>query len=147
MKHVDGATLYVRTPAPMATEKRRETILGRLEALRVAGAIDDVTVTYWFRQASATDGDPVMPSVVALEAWADDHDVSLEPAFEHHARSNWFTGTNDDVVSLPVICLALLAGGDICAVYPHVGPTGYQSVMDGIDTLEAETSAERYSSA
>lgn len=147
MKHVDGALLHLRTPAPMATEQRRETVLGRLEALRVAGAIDDVTVTYWFRQASTAGGDPVMPSVLALEAWADEHDVSLGPAFDHHARSNWFTGTDDDVVSLPVICLALLADGEICAVYPHVGPAGHQSVMDGIDTLEAETEAERHSAA
>ena len=146
MRHIDGAALYVRSPAPMATEKRQQTILGRLEALRNARAIDDVTVTYWFRQARDSDEDPVMPSVVALEAWAEDCDVSLTPAFEHHNRSNWFTGTEDDVVSLPVICLAFLADGDICAVYPHSGPSGYQSVIDGLDKLEAEATAESYSS-
>lgn len=131
----------------MATEKRQETILGRLEALRRLGAIDDVTVTYWFRQARAAADDPVMPSVIALEEWAADHDVELTPAFDRHDRSNWYTGTSDAVVSLPVICLALLADDEICDVYPHVGPTGYRSVIDGLDTLEAETTAKRYGSA
>lgn len=143
MQHDTTVTLYVRTPAPMATEKRQETILGRIEALRRAGAIDGVTVTYWFRQARVDDSDPVMPSVVALEEWASDHHVELAPAFDRHDRANWYTGAADSVVSLPVICLAVFSDGEISGVYPHVGPAGYRSVVDGLDSLEAESMAER----
>ena len=146
MQHTTTATLYVRTPAPMATEKRQETILGRLEALRRSGAIDEVTVTYWFRQARVDDADPVMPSVIALEEWASANDVELTPAFDRHDRANWYTGAADSVVSLPVICLAVFSDGEICGVYPHVGPSGHQSVVDGLDSLEAETMAKRYPS-
>lgn len=122
----------------MATEKRQETVLGRLEALCEQDVIDDVTVTYWFRQAADTDVDPIMPSVVALESWASDNDITLTPAFDRHQRSNWFTGAEDAVVNLPVICLAILEDGDIRAVFPHRSRSGHHSVMEGIEQLEAE---------
>lgn len=127
----------------MATEKRQETILGRLEALCEQNVIDDVTVTYWFRQATDHDGDPVMPSVLALESWASANGFTLAPAFDRHQRSNWFTGAEDAVVNLPVICLAVLEDGEICAVYPHRSRSGHHSVTDGIEQLEAGYRVER----
>ena len=130
-----GVTLYVRTPAPMATKERQASVLGRLDALRAAEVLDDVTVTYWVRQA--TNDDAVMPSVGALEEWAEANDVTLAPAFDRHDRSNWYTGHDDVVVSLPVICLAVFEDEDIVSVYPHRGRNGNLSVSDGLDRLEA----------
>jgi hypothetical protein len=130
--------VYVRSPAPAATEQRQETVLGRLQSLRAAGAIDDFTVTYWFRQALDRDCDPSMPAVAELEAWASDYGVSLTPAFDRHDRSNWYTGIEDTVVTLPVLCLAIYEDDELRSVYPHVCEHGPRTVADGMEQLEAQ---------
>jgi hypothetical protein len=136
MTHTRRAAVYVRSPAPAATEQRQETVLARLQSLRTAGVLEDFSVTDWVRQA--IDGDPALPTVADLQAWADDHGVSLAPAFDSHDRHNWYTGIDDAVTALPVVCLALYEDDELTAVYPHVCDRGPRSVADGMEQLEAE---------
>ena len=142
MTQTTRAAVYVRSPAPAATEQRQETVLARLRSLRDCGAVDEFSVTYWFRQALDRDGDPTMPAVAELEAWAEDHSVSLAPAFDRHERHNWYTGIDDAVVTLPVVCLAVYEDDELTAVYPHVCEDGPRSVADGIEQLEAQLDIE-----
>lgn len=129
--------VYVRSPAPAATEQQQQTVLARLRSLSEAGQVDDFTVTYWFRQAIERDGEPTLSSIAELEAWATDRGLSLAPALDRHERHNWYTGVDDAVVTLPVICLAIYEDDELRGVYPHVCPEGPRSVADGLDRLEA----------
>lgn len=135
---VRRVAVYVRTPVAAETERRQDTVLARIGSLRENGAVDDLTVTYWNRAANVTADDPTLPSVVAMEQWAAANGVTLAPAFDRHDRSCWFTGVDDSVVTLPVICLAVFENDDLVGVYPHLGPSGPQSVGDCLDRLEAE---------
>jgi hypothetical protein len=122
-----------------ATEQSR--VLGRLRSLAEAGVLADLTVRTW--PGRVTTGDDLARCEFALcrefQAWADDRGVRLAPAFESHDCHNSYTNTRYTTTVLPVICLALYDEDDLLAVYPHSGPHGVRTVLDGISVLEAES--------
>ncbi|MBX0294156.1 HTH domain-containing protein [Haloarcula nitratireducens] len=135
MTHTRRLAVYVRSPVSDATEQRQTAALARADSLRQQGLVDDVSVTYWNRLATASNAGEA-DDIAAMEAWAEAHDCSLAPAFDRHDRSSAFTG-RDSVVTLPVMCLVVLVDDEIAGVYPHAGPDGHCTVADGLDRIES----------
>lgn len=135
MSHISRLSVYLRSPVPSETAARQTSVLGRADALRQAGLVDEVTVTHWHRLSMGTDLVEA-DEIAAMERWAAEHDCSLSPSFDRHDRHSAFVG-DDSVVTLPVVCLACWDGDDIVGVYPHVGPCGHCTVADGLDRIEA----------
>ncbi|MBV0903087.1 HTH domain-containing protein [Haloarcula salina] len=132
---------FLRAPVATETQKRQETVLARIEALKESGAIDGVAVRHWKRLAELKAEDSVLPSLAEMDAWAAARGVTLEPAFDRHERRSGYTGVRDEVVTLPVVCVTVLDGDELVGVYPHVCPGGYRTVADCLDELESEPTA------
>ncbi|WP_424004524.1 HTH domain-containing protein [Haloarcula salina] len=133
--------VFLRSPVASETQKRQETVLARIEALKESGSISDFAVRHWKRLAELEADDSVLPSLAEMDAWAAARDVTLEPAFDRHERSSGYTGRRDEVVTLPVVCVTVLDGDDLLGVYPHVCPKGCRTVADCLDELESEPTA------
>jgi len=135
MSHIKKLAVYLRSPIPEETERRQNSVLGRAESLRQQGLIEEVTVTYWHRLATASDQREV-GEIEAMEQWAAKHNCTLAPTFDRHDRHSAYTG-DDSVVTLPVLCLAAWDNSGLVGVYPHVGPSGHCTVADGLDRVES----------
>jgi len=135
MSHNARLSVYLRSPVPSETEARQTSVLGRADALRQAGLVDDLKVTYWQRLSTGTDQREA-GEIAAMEQWAIENDCSLSPTFDRHDRHSAFVG-DDSVVTLPVVCVACWQDDELVGVYPHVGPCGHCTVADGLDRIEA----------
>lgn len=146
MSHNRRLAVYLRSPVAEGTEQRQNSVLGRADALRQQGLVEEVRVTYWNRLSTGEDRDETV-AIEALERWATDNGCSLVPAFERRERHSAFIG-DDFVVTLPVVAVACWEGGRLVGVYPHAGPCGHCTVADGLDRVEAALrSGERLAQA
>jgi len=135
MGHNRRLAVYLRRPVATETERRQNSVLGRVDALRQQGIVDGVDVTYWHRLSTGADPQEAA-DIETLERWATDNGCTLAPAFDRRNRRSAFTG-DDSVVTLPVACVACWEDGELVGVYPHAGPCGHCTVADGIDRIEA----------
>jgi len=127
--------VYLRSPVPAGTEQRQSYVLGRADSLRRQGLVDELSVSYWHRLSTGIDPRETA-EIEALERWAADNGCRLTPAFERRDRHSAFTG-NDSVVTLPLVCVACWADDELVGVYPHTGPSGHCTAVDGLDRIEA----------
>ena len=152
MSHNTRLSVYLRSPVPDKTERRQIGVLGRASALRNAGLVDEITVTFWHRLSTGIDL-AESADIEAMERWAAENGCTLAPTFDRRDRHSAYTGT-DSVVTLPVVCLACWDGDELLGVYPHAGPCGHYTVADGLDRIEAalrsgeplQTGSHRYPS-
>lgn len=135
MSHDRRLSVYLRSPVPAETERRQTGVLGRADALRQQGLVDDLSVTYWNRLASAMNHQEGA-EIEAMERWAAEHGCTLAPGFDRHDRHSAYVG-DDSVVSLPLVCLTYWENDELVGVYPHTGPCGHCTVADGLDRIEA----------
>lgn len=104
-----------------------------------SGTIDELTVRAWPDEVPLAGGaeDPdAITRYRLFRAWADEHDVDLEPAFARRDRTTLVSDGTEPVLVLPVMCLAVHVDGELTAVVPHRdGETTY-SVGDALADLE-----------
>lgn len=131
------ATLFVRASAPGAARDRQEACVERLRHLESAGRLS-LSVETWAEEVPM-DG-PVgraRERYTEFTQWASDRGAVLAPFFEVRSRTSLVDEERREVLSLPVLCLAVHEDGNLQAVYPHADGEDVYSVPDGIEALEA----------
>jgi hypothetical protein len=124
----------------------------RLTRLSRAGVVDSVTVRTWDGRvtldavADGPDGAPdaavddrerAVRAFRAFSKWADREEVTLAPAFGRREHESAFTGETGVTLRLPVVGMAVRAGEELRAVYPH-HDDGPVTVEEGVRRLAAE---------
>jgi hypothetical protein len=136
--------LYLRESVPAEAREVQQLILGRLRALNADGTLDELRVETWDHRARRDDRgvDTALTAYHVFDSWASARGVSMAPAFDEHRCRNAFTDSEYTTTTLPVLCLAVYEEGKLLAVYPHRGPEGAKTVLDGLELIEAETRSD-----
>lgn len=116
-----------------------------LEQLVERGVIETFTADSWGRCIGMdSDGMPggtartACEKIAEFEAWAEQHDTSLEPWFSHREQGSLATDHVREVVVPPIACLAAYEGDELRTVYLHAGDHGHQCVMDYVAALDPQ---------
>ncbi len=131
--------LYVRPDISTISHRQVDAIQHRLRILTETPVIDEVDRTRWPR-AQVTDSgtgsdDLTRQCIVAeFEAWADDHGVSLRPAFRRQPVPSSLTESSEseEKIRVPIATVALYEASDLAGVVPYT--TNY-----GTDTANTVT--------
>lgn len=128
--------VYVR-PAQLA--EALDGHVRALEEMAAEGVVDAVDVHSWPARvpvdAHVTDA---VDRFRTFRAWADDHDVSIQPPFSVHAVASEFTGERTTYLSTPVCCLSVSVGDALAGIYPHSDGDEHYGVGDAIEALAEE---------
>lgn len=131
-------SLYVREELPPPASERAETVSARGRALAEAGVVDEFRETRWRKRVPLEDCDCALRDVyLAFAGWAADAGVSLQPFFQTRVCFGPESGERSDWLVLPAFALAVVADGDVRAVYPHARDGETATVEDGLEALEA----------
>lgn len=91
--------------------------------------IEDLEVRAWPDEiplTDATEDSDVVMRHRLFQAWADENDVRLEPAFAKRQRTSLVSDETETVLVLPVMCLAIHVDGELTDLAPHrMGATTY----------------------
>lgn len=71
-----------------------------------------------------------------FRAWADRQDASLEPGFLHRERTTLVSESRDQILSPPVLCLAIHVDDELVGVAPHHTGTGVYTIEDALTDIE-----------
>ena len=133
--------VWMRDAAPPPDDPRA-TVLNRLREFRTEGIIDEVSVRTWGTFVAALDGEADDPEslagerVAAFQRWAERNGHSLEPAFEQCERSSLVSEAGNDVIRLPLQCLAVYEDDRLAGVFPCSTPDGTNTVGDCLERLK-----------
>lgn len=132
--------LYVRADAPVP--ERRDEVVDRLQYLSTHDRIADFEVIPWPRAVSlgladriADDGIP--GTVRSFERWASRHGLRLRPQFDVRQSRSTITGETDDLLVLPVLCLAARDEDGLAWIVPVHDGASTVTVEDALDALAA----------
>jgi hypothetical protein len=122
-------TVYVREDPPAYVRRRQRNVREVFDALTAAGVLDSVSVVEWPERATLPNDDTVAEAYEGfVEAVGRD---SLEPFFERKAA----TGSDEHVVALPPVCIALRGDDAVRALYPCWQDGTHHSIEDCITAL------------
>lgn len=111
-----------------------------LRACAAAGGIDELVLRSWPDQVRRSPESPeqdVLERFEAFRSWADRAGVDVEPPFETRTRTSMVSGSETDLLVLPLICVALYdEAGGLVGVYPHSADGETCTVEDAIDSLQ-----------
>jgi hypothetical protein len=132
--------LYLRGDT-YGTYDRQADTLDRVAALDERGVVDETAVdASWqrVRTPELDSRDGALATYEEFREWAGENDYSLAPAFERRQRSYVGTDVVHDVVSFPVISLAVYDGPALRAVFPCADGDGdlHFTVGDCLDAFE-----------
>lgn len=135
-----SVVLFVRSLSP--TETPAPQHLERVRDLADAGRVSDPSVRVWGHEVALStrtcrDGPEtfVLDRIAEFRAWADDHDVSMEPFFDSREVSASLTGEEYAALRLPVTCLAEYEDDKLVHVAPYSTGDAICSVADRLRTL------------
>lgn len=130
----DGVVLRLWTRRPVCGP--RTDVINRLGSLRAADAIADFEVETWPDELVVEETDTRVASVVdAFREWAATAGVTLEPAFDQRTVSP-LVGRSREVLTLPMMAIAVYEDADLTAVYPHAEDGETRTVVDYLDGLD-----------
>ncbi|WP_255198782.1 HTH domain-containing protein [Halorarius litoreus] len=122
--------------ASESTLGRRRAVVARLEELQSNGWLDRFSVRTWPSRVTLEGPNEDVVSVVhRLERWADEAGVSLGPCFEWREYDCTFTDESGELVSLPVVALAVYEDDDLVDVAPRVETSTVVTVDELLDEL------------
>lgn len=144
------AVLRLRTLGPSGLNPPQTEVVDRLRTLDEEGPIADLDVDVWdgsmgITQTGDRDPDGTRETVAEYEQWATEQGCTLRPAFERRSGepADDGKGRHGRIVT-PLITLAIHAGEELRAVYPHVEDGDVRTIRDGIEALESmDRDAER----
>ena len=122
----------------------RTSVIDRLSSLSADGKIADFRVETWPDEVALsehTEHSRVVERYKTFLLWASDHDRSISPPFERRTVAP-LVGESRDVLTLPIMCLAVHEDGSLCGVYPHVDGDQTISVTDYLDACEEPSAGE-----
>jgi hypothetical protein len=132
--------LYVRADAPVVD--RRNAVIGRLERLERQDRIAGFRLSHWPSAISLDlvrerDDDGIHEVVRSFETWAGRNDRRITPSFDVRTPHSSITGESDDLLVLPVMCIAAYDGDDLVGVAPSSDGGSVHTVADALDSIEA----------
>ncbi|WP_136591557.1 HTH domain-containing protein [Salinigranum halophilum] len=102
----------------------RKNVLSRLRAFEAEGFVDEVSVRVWGKNVTVSreeddEGRTVIRERVSeFQRWAERNGHSLEPAFRWRDQSSMVSEGGNEVIRLPLQCLAVYADDNLVAVFP-----------------------------
>jgi hypothetical protein len=116
----------------------RTSVIDRLSSLAATEVIGSFRVETWPDELAVsehTEHSQVVERYKEFLLWADDHDCSITPPFERRTVSP-LIGESRDVLTLPIMCLAVYEDDDLAGVYPHTSDGRTTSVVDYLDEYD-----------
>lgn len=124
------------------THEQQRHVIGRLESLVERGDVDRVKRQAWAHELTPDADDDWCEEARATYSrfwtWAREHDRTLEPAFGTRTVSSMVSDETYEVITFPVLCVAVYADGVLVQVAPSTDPetnTTY-TVTDCLEDLE-----------
>lgn len=120
----------------------RTNVLTRLRAFEAEGFVDEVSVRVWGKNVTvsrkgADGGSAVIRERVSeFQAWAERNGHSLEPAFRWCDQSSMVSERRNEVIRLPLQCLAIYADDHLVGVFPCSKDGETKTVGDCVARLE-----------
>jgi hypothetical protein len=133
---VEGVRMELWTRRPVCGP--RTDVIDRLGRLASAGAIDDYEIRTWPDEvalAEHTRQSRVVETYRRFRAWADDAGASIAPPFDRRTVTS-LVGRTGEVLTLPVMCLAVYDADDLRGVYPCDDGERTWTVTDYLDAYE-----------
>lgn len=135
--HTDDVTVeaYVR---PAQLLEPCDAKIGTLRRLESTDRIEELTLHTWPEKIALAEQTPYTEAVDAFErmkAWADEHDVDVQPPFSVRTTTSSYTGETRTVLRTPVMCLAVHVDGRLANVFPHSRGEDTYGVVDAIAAL------------
>jgi hypothetical protein len=121
----------------------RTAVIDQLSKLRTDGVIADFEIRTWpdeIALSEHTEHSRVVEQYKEFLLWADDHDVSITPPFERRRVSS-LVGKSEEVLTVPIMCLAVYEDDDLRGVYPNTDDGETTSVTDYLDAYSTDRSA------
>jgi hypothetical protein len=123
------------------TYDRQQAVIERVENLENEGVLAETSVTADWQRIRTPEQDVRDDALVTYEEfreWARENGYSLEPAFERRHRAYLGRSAVDDVVTFPVVSVAVYDDRDLAAVFPCSGEdeTIHFTVGDCLDAFE-----------
>ncbi|WP_306055517.1 HTH domain-containing protein [Natronococcus wangiae] len=118
-----------------------DTKIDTLRQLDSADHIDNLLLHAWPGAITLTDQTPYSDAIDAfeqMEAWADEHGVSIQPPFTVRTTTSTFTNETQTKLQTPMMCLAVYAGEQLANVFPHSRGDDHHGVMDAIAALRTD---------
>ena len=143
MSNTLSVELLMREPV-YGTHNRQQSTVSRIQELEEDEYISDFDVEIWGKRLNL-DGDGWSHHATAtarekfreFEAWADEHDCSLEPAFTRRTTRIDPGEEPNEVVELPIMCLAVYDDG-LRTILPCSDGDEIYTVDDGLRALADE---------
>lgn len=120
----------------------RTSVVSRLHEFEETGLVDDVSIHVWGKCVSVSDewadetSPPVRERIADFREWADRNGHTLEPAFRWCEESTMLSEEQNEVIRLPLQCLAIYEGDRLVGVFPCSTDNGTKTVADCLQRLE-----------
>ena len=124
------------------THEQQRAVLRRLDALEEQGFVDRVRRQAWTHELTPDADDEWCENARAaysrFHTWARENDRTLEPAFRTRTVRSMVSDDTYDVITFPILCVAVYADGSLVEVAPSTDPTtdSTYTVLDCVDDLE-----------
>ncbi|MEA5387462.1 HTH domain-containing protein [Haloarculaceae archaeon H-GB11] len=130
--------LYLRGDT-YGTYDAQQTVLSRVNSLEDDGTLADATVEADWQRVRTPEQDSRDGALATYEEfreWARRNSYSLEPAYQRRTRAYMGTDVVHDVVTFPVVSLAVYDGDDLSAVFPCADGDLNYTVQDALAAFE-----------
>lgn len=129
--------VYVR---PQQLTDPINTKIDAVQQFESAGHIDNVLIHAWPKSVTLSERTPSNNAAIGaleqMEAWAEQHGISIRPPFNVRTTTSSFTGETLTKLRTPVLCLAVYVGARLANVFPHSRGEDRYTVRDGIIGLK-----------
>lgn len=136
---------WFREAASAGAFDRQEAVCSRLKQLCDAGTVADWTIRTWGKHlhyppdAGDGDGTPVgdgRETYRRFQQWATANSFTLDPAFRRRKLGAIGTGTTREVITVPLVTLAVYEGEQLQTVVPHSTDDRVVTVEQCLEHLE-----------
>jgi len=132
--------LYVRAAAHIV--ERRDEVIGKLKRLEQRDRLTEFRIHPWPRAISLDlvkeiEGEEIHEVVRSFERWADQHGRHIQPPFNVRTADSSITGESDELLFLPVMCVAAYNEGKLIEVAPCRDGESIRTVDDALDAIAA----------
>lgn len=134
---VNGVSMVLWTRRPVCGP--RTDVIDRLSRLDSNGDVAAFDIQTWPGKVvldEHTEHATVVERFEAFRSWADDRGVTVMPPFERRAVTS-LVGQKREVLTVPMMCLAVYEDGDLRGVYPCSDGDRTWRVTDALDSYEA----------
>lgn len=131
------------------TQEQQRTVFERLSSLADGGPVDRVSRQAWTHELTPDADDEWCEDARAAYSrfytWARENGRTLEPAFRTRTVKSIASDESYDVITFPVVAVAVYADGSLVRVAPSTdrGTRSTYTVVDCIEDLETTVESSR----